>query len=83
MNTSLCKNIDWVGYVDSDVRDFHGYKTDRGSTYNSYLIRDEKTALIDTVKAPFVDVLLDHIVALTPLADIDYVICNHAEWKNV
>ena len=79
MDTSLHENIDWVGYVDSDVRDFHGYKTARGSTYNSYLVRDEKTALIDTVKAPFVDTLLSHVSELTSLNNIDYIICNHAE----
>ena len=49
MNTTLRENIDWVGCVDWTVRDFHGYNTDRGATYNAYLIRDEKTALIDTV----------------------------------
>ncbi|MCK4627092.1 MAG: FprA family A-type flavoprotein [Phycisphaerae bacterium] len=79
MNTTLCENIDWVGYVDWTVRDFHGYNTDRGATYNAYLIRDEKTALIDTVKAPFADRLLQNIAALTDLTSVDYVVCNHAE----
>ena len=58
MNTTLFENIDWVGHVDRTVRDFHGYSTDRGATYNAYLVRDSKTALIDTVKAPFADQLL-------------------------
>ena len=44
MNTTLRENIDWVGCVDWTVRDFHSYNTDRGATYNAYLIRDEKTA---------------------------------------
>ncbi|MBU0716965.1 MAG: FprA family A-type flavoprotein [Planctomycetes bacterium] len=79
MNTTLCENIDWVGYVDWTVRDFHGYNTDRGATYNAYLVRDEKTALIDTVKAPFAEQLLQHVSALTDLSKVDYVICNHAE----
>ncbi len=79
MNTTLRENIDWVGCVDWTVRDFHGYNTDRGATYNAYLIRDEKTALIDTVKAPFADRLLQNITALTDLASVDYVVCNHAE----
>jgi len=79
MNTTLRENIDWVGYVDWTVRDFHGYATESGATYNSYLIRDEKTALIDTVKAPFVEHLLKHVSALTELDKIDYVVCNHAE----
>lgn len=79
MNITLKDRIDWVGYIDWTVRDFHGYKTESGSTYNAYLIRDEKTALIDAVKAPFVDKLIEHIRALTDLEKIDYVVCNHAE----
>jgi len=79
MATSLRDNIDWVGYVDWTVRDFHGYRTERGSTYNAYLLRDEKTALIDTVKAPYADKLLSHVAALTDPGDVDYVVCNHAE----
>jgi flavorubredoxin len=79
MNTQLCDNIDWVGAVDWTVRDFHSYDTERGTTYNAYLVRDEKTALVDTVKAPFADELLHNVARLVDLARIDYVICNHAE----
>ena len=79
MSTVLRENIDWVGYVDWNVRDFHGYSTDRGATYNAYLIRDQKTALIDTVKAPFAERLLANIAALADLSRVDYVVCNHAE----
>ncbi len=79
MKITLKEGIDWVGYVDWTVRDFHGYKTNNGSTYNSYLIRDEKTAVIDAVKAPYVGKLIEHIQALTALENIDYVVCNHAE----
>jgi len=79
MITALRENIDWVGYVDWTVRDFHGYSTNRGSTYNAYLVRDEKTALIDTVKAPYTGDLLEHIQALTSLDKVDYIVCNHAE----
>ncbi len=79
MNTTLKDGIDWVGYVDWTVRDFHGYKTESGSTYNAYLIRDEKTAVIDAVKAPYVETYLEHIAAFTDLAQIDYIVCNHAE----
>lgn len=71
--------MDWVGYVDWNVRDFHGYMTDRGSTYNAYLVRDEKTALIDTVKAPYAPALLAHVAALMDPACLDYIVCNHAE----
>ncbi|NQU23294.1 MAG: FprA family A-type flavoprotein, partial [Candidatus Nealsonbacteria bacterium] len=48
MSSRVLEGIDWVGYVDWTVRDFHGYNTPRGTTYNAYLVRDEKTALIDT-----------------------------------
>lgn len=79
MTAELAKGIHWVGYVDWGVRDFHGYVTHRGATYNSYLIQDEKTALIDTVKGPYAANLLKHITDLTDLAKIDYVVCNHGE----
>lgn len=79
MNTRVLENIDWVGYVDWTVRDFHGYNTPRGATYNAYLVRDEKTALIDTVKAPFAEELLRNVSALTRLSSVEYVVCNHAE----
>ena len=79
MNITLKDGIDWVGYVDWTVRDFHGYKTESGSTYNAYLIRDEKIAVIDAVKAPFAKKYLDHIRALVELGKIDYIVCNHAE----
>ena len=79
MNTTLRENIEWVGIVDWTVRDFHSYQTDRGATYNAYLVRDAKTALIDTVKAPFAEDLLRNISALADPESIDYVVCNHAE----
>lgn len=79
MDTTLRKNINWVGYVDWTLRDFHSFDTKRGATYNAYLIQDEKTALIDTVKAPYADELLKHISALTKFSNIKYIVCNHAE----
>lgn len=79
MNTTLKPGIHWVGYVDWTVRDFHGYSTERGSTYNAYLIEDESPTLIDTVKAPYVADLLAHIATHLPPAAIRYVVCNHAE----
>ncbi len=79
MSSRVLDAVDWVGYVDWTVRDFHGYNTPRGATYNSYLIRDEKTALIDTVKGPFADELLRNISGLAELSSVDYVVCNHAE----
>jgi flavorubredoxin len=50
---TLKDGVSWVGVVDWNIRDFHGYITSRGTTYNAYLVSDEKIALIDTVKAPF------------------------------
>ncbi len=79
MNTELRANVNWVGYVDWTIRDFHGYAAEHGTTYNAYLIRDDKTALIDTVKAPYGQNLIRNISALAPLNSVDYVVCNHAE----
>jgi flavorubredoxin len=65
--------------VDWNVRDFHGYTTERGATYNAYLVQDEQTALIDTVKGPFAGELLRNLAARADLGKIQYVVCNHAE----
>lgn len=73
------KGIYWVGAVDWNIRDFHGYSTNLGSTYNAYLIMDEKITLIDTVKGEFADKLLDNISLITNPEKIDYVISNHTE----
>ena len=79
MHTQLCADISWVGYVDWNVRDFHSYDTYRGATYNAYLVQDERTALVDAVKAPYAADLLANISELCRPEDIDYVVCNHAE----
>ena len=79
MNVNVCKDVEWVGCVDWSIRDFHGYQTDRGTSYNAYLVRDKKTALIDTVKDVFGESLLSNISALMNPEDLDYVVCNHAE----
>ncbi|MBN2580657.1 MAG: FprA family A-type flavoprotein [Pirellulales bacterium] len=79
MNTTLCENIDWVGRVDWSVRDFHSYDAEHGVTYNAYLVRDEQTALVDAVRAPYADELLRKVAALCDPASVRYVVCNHAE----
>ena len=79
VNAELAKGIYQVGAVDWATRDFHGYKTPRGVTYNSYLIVDEKICLIDAVKAPFAKELLERISQIVDPAKIDYVIVNHVE----
>ncbi|MBU0674806.1 MAG: flavodoxin domain-containing protein [Proteobacteria bacterium] len=73
------KNVFSVGAVDWNIRDFHGYSTSLGTTYNSYLIKDEKIALFDTVKRDFKDDLLYHIGQIVDPEKIDYIIVNHVE----
>ncbi len=68
-----------VGATDWNVRNFHGYLTNRGSTYNAFLIVDEKITLIDAVKAPFADELLARIASVVDPEKIDYVVSNHSE----
>lgn len=75
----LKKGIYWVGAIDWNIRIFHGYDTPEGTTYNSYLIVDDKVALIDTVKAPFFEEMLERIQEIIPLDKIDYLITNHLE----
>lgn len=77
--TELKPGIYYVGVVDWNSRSFHGYSVRRGVTYNAYLIVDEKIALIDTVKAPFAQELLDRISEIVDPSKIDYVISNHVE----
>lgn len=79
MHVRIKENVYWVGAVDWNLRDFHGYVTSRGATYNSYLIIDEKVTLVDTVKAPLFGDLLANISSLVDPKKIDYLICNHIE----
>lgn len=73
------KDIYWVGAIDWNIRDFHGYSTYRGTTYNAYLIKDEKICLFDTVKSHFYKELLFHIRQLVDPEEIDYIVVNHVE----
>ena len=79
VKVALKDGIYWVGVIDWNIRDFHGYVTNRGSTYNAYFIKDEKTALIDTVKHQFSDELIRKVKELTSFEKIDYIIVNHVE----
>ena len=81
MNVRIKNNVYWVGKTDWELRKFHGdeYSTHRGSTYNSYLLREEKVALIDTVWAPFAKEYVENLADEIGLENIDYVIANHAE----
>lgn len=78
-NTELAKGIYWVGAVDWDIRDFHGYSTYRGTTYNAFLIIDEKVTLFDTVKRSHLNDLLRHVRAIIDPEKIDYLVVNHVE----
>jgi flavorubredoxin len=73
------KDIYWVGAVDWNIRDFHGYSTPKGTTYNAYLVMDEKIALFDTVKKPFKETLIQNIHQLIDPKKIDYLVINHVE----
>ena len=75
----LKKGIYWVGAVDWNIRDFHGYSTPFGTTYNAYLILDEKNVLIDTVKAPFYLEMLGRISEIIDPLKIDTIVSNHVE----
>lgn len=75
------KGIYWVGAVDWDLRQFHGpaYHTTRGTTYNAYLIVDEKITLVDCVDSDFVEEMLDKIKQIVDPSKIDYIVVNHIE----
>ena len=75
----IAKGIYNVGVRDWNIRDFHGYSTPVGSTYNAFLIVDEKITLIDTVKKEFTEQLISNISKIIDLKKIDYVISNHTE----
>jgi len=81
MVTELTKGVYWVGVVDWGIRHFHGHElsTHRGTTYNSYLIVDEKIALVDTVWGPFQEQVLENIREVVNPAKIDIVVANHSE----
>ncbi len=72
-------NVWWVGAIDWHLREFHGYRTNRGTTYNAFLVMDEKITLIDTVKAPFFEEMRERIASVVDPEKIDYVVSNHAE----
>lgn len=81
MAKQITDKVSWVGKVDWELTRFHGdeYSTHRGSSYNSYLIRDEKVALIDTVWLPYDREFVSRLKQEISLNDIDYIIMNHNE----
>ncbi|KJR47671.1 Anaerobic nitric oxide reductase flavorubredoxin [Desulfosporosinus sp. I2] len=81
MSFVINKSVTWVGKIDWELKKFHGdeYSTHRGSSYNSYLVRDEKIALIDCVWTPFAKEFVANLKKELDLNTIDYIIANHGE----
>jgi anaerobic nitric oxide reductase flavorubredoxin len=81
MSFKVTDKVTWVGKIDWELKTFHGeeYSTHRGSSYNSYLIRDEKIALIDTVWQPFAKEFVENLKKEIDLSKIDYIVINHSE----
>jgi flavorubredoxin len=75
----VSENVYWVGAIDWNLRDFHGYATDKGTTYNAYLIMADKITLIDTVKGPFFGEMVSRISSIVDPEKIDIIISNHSE----
>ncbi|MEF8848490.1 MAG: FprA family A-type flavoprotein [Candidatus Thermoplasmatota archaeon] len=78
-NIEIKPGIYWVGGIDWGIRNFHGYSTNRGTTYNAYLIIDEKITLVDTVKHYKFEEMLKRIKEIIEPGNIDYIISNHVE----
>lgn len=81
MSFQVKNSVYWVGKIDWELRRFHGeeYSTHRGSSYNPYLIKDEKTVLIDTVWGKYSNEFIENLQKEISLDKIDYIIANHAE----
>ena len=75
----IIDGVYWVGAIDWNVRNFHGYCTPKGTTYNAYLIVGDKNILVDTVKKPFLNELLERIRSIIDPQDIDLIVSNHTE----
>lgn len=81
MGKKITEKVTWVGKIDWELKYFHGneYSTRKGSSYNSYLIRDEKTVLIDTVWQPYDKEFVKRLKQEIDITTIDYIIANHNE----
>ncbi len=75
----ITERVHWVGAVDWQLRDFHGYSTSRGSTYNAFLVLADPVTLIDTVKAPFMDEMMARIATVIDPREIRCIVSNHSE----
>ena len=81
MAKHITASVSWVGKIDWELKSFHGHElsTRRGSSYNAYLVRDKKTALIDTVWQPFDKEFVARLKEVIDLREIDYIVMNHNE----
>jgi flavorubredoxin len=75
----ITDKVYWVGAIDWSLRNFHGYLTSRGSSYNAFLILADKVTLVDTVKPQFYDEMMARIASVVDPKEIKYVVSNHAE----
>ncbi len=81
MKINIKNNVDWIGKMDWELKEFHGadYSVTRGSSQNAYLIREEKTVLVDTVWLPHSNTFIENLKAEIDVNSIDYIIINHGE----
>ncbi len=81
MPLAIQNNLIWVGKKDGDLQHFHGldYPTNEGFSHNSYLVKEQKTALIDTVWTPYAKEYIDDLARVVALDKIDYIVANHTE----
>lgn len=81
MSKRVTDKVTWVGKIDWELKKFHGdeLSTMEGSSYNSYLIRDKKTVLIDTVWGPYDTEFVNRLKEEIDLKEIDYIVMNHNE----
>jgi len=81
MRKLIKNNVNWVGKTDWELRDFHGRElsTHAGSSYNSYLIEEEKTVLVDTVWTPYAEEFIKNLQSEIDITSIDYIVVNHGE----
>jgi len=75
----ITDDVWWVGATDWEIRDFHGYATSRGTTYNAYLVMADKVTLLDTVKAPFRHEMMARIASVIDPKKVDYIVSHHTE----
>ena len=75
----IADRVYWVGAIDWQLRDFHGYSTSSGTSYNAFLIVSDEITLVDGVRAPFMDEMMSRIASEIDPSEIDIIISNHSE----